>query len=540
MSRPAPTDRAVPAAEPDTTDPAGTTGATGLGRAARRDGELEVRRSTAPAAPVGAVPPSLDWRFLLPRTGLGRVGVLGVGRSGQVALAGCASRVVDLDLDPEAACDVVVLVAPDLSQVARALAVLAPGGSVWIESTARRRRRQVAAALERAGCTVARWWVRPGVEPRCFVTLDRPRAAATVLRTVAGRHRRATPESWFAGSGLARRWATDVALLATAPDRPATPVRHPVAAPDATAPLDALVTPRFARSKAVIGVTTTADGRALQRVVKVTRDPADDRLVRHEAAALDHVVARSDLVGGVPGNHRLAHHGGRLTLVEDAAPGRPLDRRLVRRDPEGALDAAVRWVERLPRAAPSPLLTDGRSRSLLRASLGEIARLEGRHREPRLDHVRRAARLLQHLARTTLPVVTEHGDLSHPNLFLRPDGELLVIDWEAARPAGLPLHDLTFLVAYLAESADRPRDTAGIVGANRRALGPDGWARTRLDGHLDALGIPRTLGPLLELACWTRALADLACTPLVLNRPEPHRVEALWISAITHAEDRYR
>lgn len=43
---------------------------------------------------------------------------------------------------------------------------------------------------------------------------------------------------------------------------------------------------------------------------------------------------------------------------------------------------------------------------------------------------------------TPLPIITEHGDYTRPNIILSPTGELHVIDWEYSRESGNPLLDV--------------------------------------------------------------------------------------------------
>ncbi len=74
----------------------------------------------------------------------------------------------------------------------------------------------------------------------------------------------------------------------------------------------------------------------------------------------------------------------------------------------------------------------------------------GRQLQERLrngaEHAEHAARIHAALALldedTKLPCVTVHGDFAPWNIRDLPDGACTLIDWEAARPNGLPLHDL--------------------------------------------------------------------------------------------------
>ncbi len=495
------------------------------------DGENQ--RPTTPSDP----PPAMDWRFLLPDADLGCIGMWkpkGGGMADQ--FHAFADQVVDLRT-PNTPCDVAVLAAPSTTVVRQVLAQGNVRSAIRIADVPRRRRRRQTRLLTEAGDDVSTWWARPSVaDTRYLVALDHGPSAATVLRTVARRARWSAIESRLAEWGLARRWAGGVSLLATTPSPEGSAASHAVAAPHDRASLAALVTPRYARSRAVVGITTTSDGQALRQVVKVPRSQRDEYNVRSESNILDEFLAQTQGVERAPEGHHLARHAGRLVLVENAATGTPLDRRTVRQNPSAALTAGLRWLEQVPMGPPSCLATDGRGHELIEVPLAQLATGDRR----RTSWQERAQRLLEPLLEATLPVVFEHGDFSHPNLFVAEHGELVAIDWERGQPKGLPLHDATFYTAYLAESVDQPKNPEALVAAYRRAIRHLGWAHVDLDLHVEHLGLDRRMLPLLELACWTRALADLSTAPGPSTRSTPHRYELFWMAAIEDAEERQR
>jgi hypothetical protein len=497
------------------------------------------------AARTGVAPAEgrIDWRFLLGCAELGRVAVAGpVDAEVRAAIEEHAERLVDLDGDDVGTVDVAVLVDPDLVAVRRSIGALGSPGAIWIEQLARRRRTAVLRVLREAGLEVHPWWHRPSrLDTRCFVALDRPISAATVLRTVAGRGRRGPVEVRLARWGHLPRWAADVSFLATsgataqagAAGSTGSAGIPAIASPNGE-PVAALVTPRFAASRAIVGVTTITGGWHLGQVAKVARRPSDDALIVREAELLDQFVPRAKGTLVAPAAHRLVTSGGRTVLVEDAAQGAPLDRRAVRRDVHGALAAGIAWLERVPVVPPSVLRADGRGDALVLEPLRSIARQPWEDVAERDDLVARATAALAPLLDACLPGPFEHGDFSHPNLFRQAGGELVAIDWELARPHGLPLHDLTFLLAYLAESVERATVPAALAAAQDRATGPGGWARPSVERHLEALGVDPALRPALALACWTRYVAGRAA-PLVPTR-SPHRAVTLWRAALADAE----
>jgi hypothetical protein len=476
----------------------------------------------------------IDWRFLVPGGALGRVAVAGrVDPAVRQALEVRADAVLALDEPTTGHHDVAVLADPDAATLATATARMAPGGSLWISAPRRRRRAATLRALRASGLEVSTWWHRPSSQDtRCLVALDQPRAAATVLRTLARRSGLGTLEPAVARWAGVHRWGRDVGVLATTPLPDDGNLRRDALATPEGAAADALITPRFASSRAVVAVTTTPDGRRLRRVAKIARDPQDDAFIAHEGQVLDQLRDLSPTAPAAPGNHDLIRRGGRAVLVEDAVLGSPLDRRAVRADPYGALAAGIRWVEQVPTAAPSPVQTDGRGQRLLMASLAALA---ARPDGPGPKLVERAGAALRPVLTATLPAPFEHGDLSHPNLFATTGGALVAIDWEQGGPNGLPLHDLVFFVGYLAESVHPPRDEAQRVACHARAMGDEGWASDAIDQHLTRLEIDPSLRPALALACWTRHLAA-ATRRTVAGRTAPVRYEVLWRAALADAE----
>lgn len=487
---------------------------------------LEPRVRRAPAGPEDTPAPP-DWAALLPGGRLGSVAVLGPpDEDSDLALAaGGPARL-------GRPADTVVVTDDRPSTVRTAAGLVRPGGTIRIERSRRRRRARARWILHRNGLAdVATWWARPSVaETRCLVRLDDRVAAATVVRTVADRRRRRGVEALLARTGLADLLAGEVSIMARAPgaDVGGDADTAALAEPADGRRVDGLVTPGYRRSRAVIGVSTDGPGRGLHGVAKVARRPGDDAAVAAEAAVLDDLVRRAGGFPGAPQGAAVVVRGGRSVLVEGAVGGEPLDRQAVRRDPVGALVAGRRWIDGLPRAEATPPAEDGRADALLRGPLASVAARPG----IRAATVSSATEVLAALEAVPLPVVFEHGDLGHPNLLLA-DGALAAVDWERARPDGLPLHDLVFLVAYLTESIERSPAPERLGPAVVRALRPHGWARPELDVHAERLALDRGTIPALQVACWTRYLA---ARPVDMSADgAPCREEALWTAAVEAA-----
>lgn len=270
-----------------------------------------------------------------------------------------------------------------------------------------------------------------------------------------------------------------------------------------------LLTPRFVTSRHVVALIFPVGAPEASVVVKVPRQPGDNDSVRHEAAVLRELAARrGGPAAGVPEVVALSDEGDHTVLVETAVTGAPLDPRLVAADLAGAVSAGTDFVDGLPCTQAAGQNTDWYMRTIS-DPLEALAELVSQ--EPGIRAlVERTHQLLEPLRAVQLPAVVEHGDLSHPNLFLKPQGRLQVVDWERARTDGVPGHDLVFYLQYLSESSEHAFTRGNQLGAFEKAFGPGGWALAPLARHLELRGVEAGLLPLLIIATWARSAATLA------------------------------
>ena len=293
------------------------------------------------------------------------------------------------------------------------------------------------------------------------------------------------------------------------------------------APSWILLTPRFAASAHVV-ILLLKDGN-VRLVAKIAR-VAGHEGPRHEArvlaalaeagmprAAAPRVVATADLAG----------HGA---VLEEALEGRPLDRRLLRSDPGRWIGSVVKWLEDLP---PAPRDAVASMNELVRAPL-ERLRLTWPQDRDLAALVARTLGIHESLEHQPLPAVFEHGDLSHPNLLVRADGGLGVLDWELARPDGVPLHDLSFFLGYVALAAFGEQDDP-YAGLERVLADPTWGAVPALRAEAARLGIDRAAIPALIVTCWARALAGLverASAGAGSGPPTSSRYYRMWAGAV--------
>jgi aminoglycoside phosphotransferase len=242
-----------------------------------------------------------------------------------------------------------------------------------------------------------------------------------------------------------------------------------------------LLTPRFKRSRHVIALVLAEERQGPALVGKLPRRATDAAGLAREAENL-RAVRRALSDASVPTVLAFEDDRTHPLLLETGLEGVPLSPAALRRNRRGAAEAVAGWLERLALATASAPVDDAWYERLVREplrsvaastpALGRLVKLTLARSEPLLD--------------AGLPLVFEHGDLCHPNLLLGPDGRLGVLDWERARPDGLPGHDLFFFLAYAA----------------------DPWAWGLAERYAERVGLdPALLRPLLALSC-ARAIAS--------------------------------
>jgi aminoglycoside phosphotransferase (APT) family kinase protein len=114
------------------------------------------------------------------------------------------------------------------------------------------------------------------------------------------------------------------------------------------------------------------------------------------------------------------------------------------------------------------------------------------------------------LREADLPLIVEHGDLSHPNILVDGASRLGIIDWELSRTDGLVGHDLFIFLAFVAfarhDAHDLPRQRAALDEA---FFAPAGWGRTAAEEYLRRRGVDAHLLLPLMVACWARYSAQM-------------------------------
>jgi aminoglycoside phosphotransferase (APT) family kinase protein len=346
------------------------------------------------------------------------------------------------------------------------------------------------------------------------------------------------------GAGLAELLAEDVTLVT---QRPAAASAVPSAEsapprPLLPTPIEAslvghrrsvsrlIVTPWDAASRHLVCLYLDSDSRQLCGVAKLPRRAWDVSGIRREGEALQELNERSSsLTGHVPQVRELCL-GGRPFLLESALVGRAAGPSVASAETAALLDAALDFLRGLPvtgTTGDDPSWFD----RLIEQPLRYVEELVALEMVPSL--VDSTLRLLEPLRDIQMPLLFEHGDLSHPNLMLTADHQLAVIDWERSESRGLAFHDLCFLLQYVSEARNGAIERGSQLRAFDQAFtGADAWALPWLRRYAQSLGLSDTPVACLVLSTWARSAAGL----LARTAPAGRRSAVLGGSATAKTE----
>lgn len=536
---------------------------------------LPLRRPLVPVADLPEVTRNrllrrADWRFLLPNPSPARSICFASGelRDAVTLISGSTA-----DAGPNAGphvrgeFDLAVALDPDRPTLRASFEALRPGGSCYTEWYSRRIGgvRQIQRAFKAVGFAGVRCY-RPWPSPhRCkaWLPLGTPEALTYYFRLERWSSRglrqllRSALGNMQARLGLRRPLCAigykpevachsphaDIGAPGSTTDGPSE--AHCCPAPGSKVRLAELpwllLTGGPRTISKVVGVAFTERDVRPRFVVKMARVREAVLGLEREAATLRALEALRP--AGVPGVPRVLLRrdcGGLLAVSETAMIGRPLHAVLRRSNYRDLALKATDWlVDLATLRLPSPSASQW-SR-IVEPALSDFADSFG----PILDvgMVRETREMLTTLG--PLPVVCEQRDFSPWNVFVAPDGALVVLDWESSECAGLPAMDLIYFLSYLAFYLDGAWTSGRFCQSYRTGLDPStftGAVRQEcLSRYASQTGIdPSVLRP-LRLLVWVihsrseylRYVADEAGKP----KPETLRRSLfiqLWEEELRH------
>jgi hypothetical protein len=517
-------------------------------------GHLAHGNRVDPLEPRLVAAPRLDWRFLLADPELDRVGYVGRREGGTLAMLRLLCRSVDvLDAgdpgsggsDATEQYDVVVACAPSGAKLRRAAGRVRPGGTLVVETSGPGGvvRRVSGFGFE----DVRSYWHWPSFE-RCtrIIPLD-DRMAVQCALSRSGRGIRAQAVAWL-GQMLLKvgllTWAVACVSVIGRRPRETQPAKTSSAArgvqarqsgPEPASRDSSVVHAFLAGSWARLGLDRQFASRPLSFVVLTPRFRSSSHLIYlilHEGKPDPVLVAKVPRLRGrcaktegeaerlqeiqayrpggfdsIPRLVAFETFRDRMILLETAMWGRAMDRATVRKNAPQCCEATLAWlieVQTATRLAPEPG-GNGFERLIDRELLHARATFPAER-----SLLERTQGLVTPLSAASLPLVLEHGDLSHPNLLVGRGGRVAVIDWELAELRGLPASDLFFFLTYVAMARRGARSSQeALVALEQAFFGQGSWARTYVRRYAEALGLSRDLLTPLFIACWVRQVAGL-------------------------------
>jgi hypothetical protein len=244
------------------------------------------------------------------------------------------------------------------------------------------------------------------------------------------------------------------------------------------------------------------DDPSPSRIAKLALRPRDGPASEDEAARLQRLGPGARAAGAlVPTAVAWCGPRGSHAVLESVIPGTPAVLALAyrRADPIRVIGRVAAWLEAWGRATARMVSYDRErlERDLLRPARSLAPTLVGG-----AGYLEWLARRCETAAGTRAVSVAAHNDLTAYNLLLGQDGELGVVDWEAAGDDAWPLTDFYYAAVDVVLAAGGP----GRLEAFRACFAPGGVhaaAVAALEARLLAVAaVPRSLVPLAFHACW--------------------------------------
>jgi hypothetical protein len=488
----------------------------------------------------------VDWRFLLPDPALRRVAI--VGEAGPDLRRALELFSEEAGSRPEAP-ELVVAAAAGPRELRAAAELVPPGGRLYAELRGPLARPGRALTLLRElglGEAIAHWHLPSFDRAQEIVPLAHDEVVGHALERHSPRFR--IPGRALLRAGLLRRLAPCVSVLARRVDGDSSPPSRDaslarLAAAGVDVPADArslLLTPRFAASRHVVFLLFPPGEERPRLVAKLPRLSQDVAGIEREAESLRRLG--EDGFEGAPHLLAFTREPGAELLAETALVGVPLSPEEVRRAPEASVGSVGELLVRMALADPQPAAGDPDwFERLLGEPLRRFAAAFDGGDEARL--VERTLELVAPLRGSELPLVLEHGDVSHPNLLRLASGPAALVDWELSEPRGLPAHDLFLFLAYVAFALGRAKSNEERVRIFDETFFRARAPSEAISSYAERADVAPRLLPALFVACWARYAATLVERLRAFpgedapsERLRAHRNYALWRHTVESVE----
>lgn len=246
-------------------------------------------------------------------------------------------------------------------------------------------------------------------------------------------------------------------------------------------------------------------------VIKMTRAPEFNARLENEYRVLarleqERLVARDSF----PQPLFFGMHAGLVVVGQKAVHGEPFRSRTQAQAQCPLAQQALAWMTQLAANSVkkiSPEQTRASLEALLQRFIANypFAKNEAVFLSNQIQTLAESAQ--------TFPLVFQHGDPGTWNMLVSPEGKLIVIDWEAGEPNGVPLWDMFYFMRSFGNWCARKagvRDTLKAFAQNFLEPSEVGALLIEtVENYCNRIGLQRNLvGPLLY-TCWMhRALKE--------------------------------
>lgn len=238
-------------------------------------------------------------------------------------------------------------------------------------------------------------------------------------------------------------------------------------------------------------------------VVKLVRHARFNGRLENEFRALRRLHELSpELRRHVPQALFLGHPGNLAAVGESMVQGRPFTHHTDGSSGCPFAQQAVQWLTDVAYATAQPVAPARVAEALaeLLSQFQSIYHLESGELGFLQEQISRIA-----ASPRAFPVVAQHGDPGPWNLFVRPEGDVVFLDWEGAEERGMPLWDLFyFLRSYVllgrVRGLQSRLETFSHTFLQESPL--SSWVLGKVDGYCERLGLDRDLVEPLFFTCW--------------------------------------
>jgi len=269
---------------------------------------------------------------------------------------------------------------------------------------------------------------------------------------------------------------------------------------------------KFNANKNIFYLFDAKDEKA-KAVVKMTRAPELNKRLENEYRVLAKLHQKGFAAKGTyPEPLFFGTHAGLAVLGQVAVYGEPFRSRTKATIDCPIASDAINWIVKLgvasaTTAAATSAEVEAAVMKLYRR-FAEIYPLSNGEADFLVEQIKTISRVSQ-----KFPLVFQHGDPGTWNMLVSPENRVIVIDWEAGEPEGMPLWDLFYFLRTYGSWMSRAQSKKNpLLSFSQNFLAPSPLHElllTTLKRYCDGVGLAADLISPLFYTCWMhRALKE--------------------------------